>query len=135
MVLSRLPSTYVLFFGWCRRSSHDFGTIFAAYTSLLRITTTPPTKEEKDIETRPSTSTEGPAEPAAVSEPATLPPSAVPGGGVLASLRPAFFRGNSRPSNNATEMAESASSLVPTLPPDLERGPDPAPASGPATVS
>jgi hypothetical protein len=86
------------------------------YTSLLRITTTPPIKEGKDIDKRASTSTEGIDHTLPASM--TVIPTAT-SRGPLAALRPSFLRGMSRTSTNAsTEPAQPTS----TLPPDLERG-------------
>ncbi|KZT23663.1 hypothetical protein NEOLEDRAFT_1157187 [Neolentinus lepideus HHB14362 ss-1] len=85
------------------------------YTSLLRITTTPPSTA-KDMEKRASTSTDGTESPTEniPSVPAALAPSTAPASrGPLGSITtPAFLRNMSFRG-------------TPTLPPDLERGQGP----------
>lgn len=101
------------------RTTKLINILLAAYTSLLRITTTPPAKEAKDVDdTRDSTSTEGatPATTDAAVPTAVTTPIPPPRG--LASLRPNFLRGLSRASNNAPVTAPA------TQTPDLERGPE-----------
>jgi len=110
------------------------------YTSLLRITTSPPTKDGKDIDNnRDSTSSDG-LDPTqvpnqtsstttnpATSNPTTTPTPAAAAAatprGALASLRPAFLRGMSR-SSPLNSLAEQAEPAVPILPRDVERGPE-----------
>jgi len=85
------------------------------YTSLLRITTSPPTsKEGKEIDNRDSTSSEG-IEHAGV--PAVSPTNT--SRGPLASLRPSFLRGMSRPP--AATASSEQTGPAPTLPQDVER--------------
>lgn len=75
----------------------DKGWICLAYTSLLRITTTPPEKDEA----RESASIHEhvPAAP----EPAVVPPERN-SQGRFASLRPAFLRGISRQGNQQADL-------------------------------
>jgi len=86
------------------------------YTSLLRITTSPPSKDGKDIDNRDSTSSDGLelAVPATAASTTTTTSR-----GALAALRPAFLR--ARGTNASTEQAEPA----PSLPRDVERGVEP----------
>jgi hypothetical protein len=88
-----------------------------AYTSLLRITTSPPpSKDGKD--NRDSTSSDG----LEAATPATVASTTTTASRGLAALRPAFLRGVSRgaTTNAPAEQAEP----VPTLPRDVERAPE-----------
>ncbi|EIN08449.1 hypothetical protein PUNSTDRAFT_52848 [Punctularia strigosozonata HHB-11173 SS5] len=90
------------------------------YTSLLRITTTPPAVTEKSQPAEDAAAPASPAPAAATETPASPPVSTGP----LSSLsRPGFLRGLSR--GVSRNPAPSS-----TLPPDLERGA--APAENPA---
>ncbi|KAF7983470.1 hypothetical protein HWV62_21764 [Athelia sp. TMB] len=74
------------------------------YTSLLRITTSPPSAPGKDVDNRASTSSDGAGE--GEGEGADTVPAAAPRG--LAALRPAFLRGISRASAGDAERGEAA---------------------------
>ncbi|KAF7984682.1 hypothetical protein HWV62_12962 [Athelia sp. TMB] len=76
----------------------------AAYTSLLRITTSPPSAPGKDVDNRASTSSDG--ADGGEGEGADTVPAAAPRG--LAALRPAFLRGISRASAGDAERGEGA---------------------------
>ncbi|KAH7925074.1 hypothetical protein BV22DRAFT_1011937 [Leucogyrophana mollusca] len=90
------------------------------YTSLLRISTTPTAKDIGDDDNRASASLderdhEDTSDPEQEHQHGDPLSAAAPSGGMLGSLRPSFLR---RARGEPTDGSE-------TLPPDLERGPDP----------
>ncbi|TFK46851.1 hypothetical protein OE88DRAFT_869409 [Heliocybe sulcata] len=95
------------------------------YTSLLRITTAPPSAA-KDMEKRASTSTDGMESPAEGTPTAPVPAAAPASRGPLGSITaPAFLRNMSFRGNNPAST---------TMPPDLERGQGPQAVVTPSVV-